>query len=135
MKPRTEDCYERRRIARLLLDTPDCCPRRRDSDIAAKLKLLFHDDFNYSANSGLLTAPLAACLMALRAVWPLDTQSLEGINSVIQVMCKRAPHMSIPLLNARLSTKKNIDLTARELADLDPAASEYMKDLRGDGIA
>ena len=77
--------------------------------------------------TGLMTPQLQAFLLAWRSVLPMDTQNLEGINSVIQVMCKRAPHMGVALLNARLSIKKNMKQDARFLAENDSDVTEYMK--------
>ena len=58
----------------------------------------------------------------------MDTQNIEGINSVIQVMCKKAPNMKIPLLNSRISMKKNVQLQPRYLTEIDHQVSDYMQE-------
>ena len=105
-KPFDEVCPVRQQVAKDLLATPNCCLEYVDQDLALKAKQEFHRDFVHAERTGLLTEPLRCFLLTLRSVLSLDTQDLEGINSLIQVMCSRAPSMRLPLLNARVSIKK-----------------------------
>ena len=126
--PRLARCDLRARTARRLLSTSDCCLLKADSDLAVKVKHAFQSDLEYAAVTGLLTIPLDSFLKAWQAVLPLDAQIVEGTNSLAQGMCTRAPNMKIPLLNARISIKKNVKLTPRFLADTDGEIDAYMEE-------
>jgi hypothetical protein len=92
-------------------------------DIAVKIRVVLQEDFVHAAETGRLTDDLHTFLVQLRLLLPIDTQNLEGVNSLLQVMATRSARMRIPLLNARLSIKKNRSPSAQECANLDGAVS------------
>ena len=50
-------------------------------------------------------------LVALR--WMPSVQEIEGINNIIQGFARRAPRISLPLLDARVGVRKYIGLGSR----------------------
>ena len=90
-----------------------------DEDVAVKVKRLLRADLEHAAATGLLTASLHYFLLVLNILLPIDTQEVEGFNSVIKVMTDRAPSMKVPLLNARLTIKKNHRLSPHACAEMD----------------
>ena len=44
-------------------------------------------------------------------------QELEGTNDIIQETSKRAPHAEMPVIDARVATKKELGLGSREMQD------------------
>jgi len=125
-KPPAEFCGQRQGIAKRLLDTHDCCLVNAQSDLALKAKRMWYGDFKNTSESGKLGPELYGFLIGLRAMMVSDTQFIEGINNVIQAMCKLAPNMHLPLVNARLSLKQNPVILATELVELHTAIVEQM---------
>ena len=49
---------------------------------------------------------LYAFLKGLARMLPADTQAIEGINSLIKLMGRRAPNMSLELMSSRLAIRR-----------------------------
>ena len=54
-----------------------------------------------------------AITFAIRTHMTGDTQELEGMNSLIRIGCTTARRISLPLLSARVGTKKALGVGAR----------------------
>ena len=57
------------------------------------------------------------CLLAdISSLWRLDTQEIEGVNSLIKKMTGDSPNMNLELLSARVTIKKTMSakLTTHE---------------------
>ncbi len=50
--------------------------------------------------------------------WAPDVQEIEGVNNIIQSVCRRAPGIRLPLLDARVSVRKCVGLGSRATKDL-----------------
>jgi hypothetical protein len=84
-------------------------PKTRDELQAVHVvKILnwFLDDIESMASNGQVPEELHRFLTTLFDGYPLETQSIEGLNSIIKIMCKIAPALGLPLLSARLNVKK-----------------------------
>jgi hypothetical protein len=89
---------------------------------------VFSEDLEFVVRTGKLTTYLKHFLELLKLLLPIDTQSLEGMNSILQALAKRAPRMLLPLLNARMSIKKNAVPSVSECANLDANVSAMLND-------
>ena len=110
--PAEEECDMRKKIASRLCKMHACCMRRVDgahSCITHKLFTIFADSWQRMRYSGRVTCPcLWAFLLTLRSAISGETQGLEGWNSILQVMAKRAPRMELALASDRLSIKMGV---------------------------
>ena len=57
---------------------------------------------------------------------PVDTQDIEGMNNVLQTICRQAPFIHMSLACARMSIKFGQDISARECTDMHAVVLEYM---------
>ena len=57
---------------------------------------------------------------------PLDNQALEGLASVVQIMCNRAPSSHHSSISDRLSIKIGDPITADTCEAIDQAVVEHM---------
>ena len=109
-KPVEEECEMRKKIASRLCQLRPCCMHRLDgahSCITHKLFTIFADSWQRMRYPGRMTSScLWAFLLTLRSAISGETQGLEGWNSILQVMAKRAPRMELALASDRLSIKK-----------------------------
>ena len=71
-----------------------------------KLRRLFARELTVAAELGTLDPTLFTLLMDVSLVWPLDTQELEGCNSVIKYVVELSPNISWQLLSSRITLKK-----------------------------
>jgi len=125
-KPPGTPCDRRAETAQKFLDQPECCLQSRHSDISLKAKRLYHADFAYAKDFKVLTPELWGFLIGLRAMMVTDTQFIEGLNNVIQLMCRLAPNMHIGLVNSRLTIKQNPPVFAQDLVDMHGAVVQYV---------
>eukprot|EP00959_Pyramimonas_sp_CCMP1952_P033123 694594-Pyramimonas_sp.AAC.1 len=101
-------CDRRKAVAKLLLDR---CAHGADRlgtaicDWTLKLYLKYESEFLHMSETGECDAALHAAISLARSQWRPDTQRVEGANSVLQVICKRAPSIHLPLASDRLSLK------------------------------
>ena len=99
--PDTEDCAERRRVARELLDTE---PKALEIN-ARKVKALFPVDLLAAASQGLLVGPLRVCIRGVARVWQADTRESERINKQLKLTAERCPTASFELQSSRACIK------------------------------
>ena len=128
-EPMDAESSTRQDIAEMFLDMPDCCLKGCEgasSDVAFKLRKRFHDDFTSMRTSGKCTALLWTTLISIRSMLSADVQEIEGCNSLLQVMCSRAPNMSLPLASARLCIKKSTPLRPDECLALHGAVVPFL---------
>ena len=100
------------------LRTPGCCLDDRDTDVFLKCRDLFADEWRRVALDGTVPLKLYVFLLLLRAEMPLDMQEVEGMNSVLQLMSKRAPTLQVPLASARLQLKKGDDISPADCVEM-----------------
>ncbi len=81
-----------------------------------KLIRAFPDAFQDCQASGRLTAQLHILVSHVASAWMGDVQRIEGINSLIEIVTKRAPSISLALLDARISGIKGLGLGSRRAA-------------------
>ncbi len=119
-----EACPERRRIARSLINTSDCCLRSNESDVPVKIKLIFPDELAVVADTGRVPLNLYHFVLMLRSQAPMDTQDVEGMNSTLQTMSKAAPRLQLPLASDRMQLKKGQKISATACQDLHQGVME-----------
>ena len=112
------ECPNRQSIARLLLDTEDCCLVKPTTDFALKMKHAYFNDFEVMATHGTCSGGLFMCMLMVRAKLPSQNQDLEGMMSILQRMGKSAPHMGQALASDRMCMKKSDEHSAAELAGI-----------------
>ena len=83
--------------------------------VARKIRAIFKEDLVMTATSGVLGRSLAMFLLSVRKLMPCDVQDSEGVNSVIGSVTSNAPHISLPLVDARVKLKKMAGLAKREV--------------------
>ncbi|CAE7248261.1 unnamed protein product [Symbiodinium sp. CCMP2456] len=78
-----------------------------------KLRILCDRELRHMAENGTFSdvtsesgSFLYAFLKSLARMQPVDTQAIEGINSVIKLVGRRCPNISLELLSARLAIKR-----------------------------
>ena len=106
---RSASCDLRRNICNELLGRSD----DKLHPAAMKLKWLFHDDIEECARTGQLHSPLHSFIRLVACRWVADVQEIEGIHNIIQSICRRAPSISLPLLDARVGLRKALGLGNR----------------------
>ena len=109
----TQFCPDRQRICERLLDRAD----EPLHPAALKIKLAFRDDVHECARTGRLRAPLYSLMRLVSLRWHAHVQDIEGINNIIQSVARRAPRISLPLLDARVAIRKYIGLGSRDTKD------------------
>jgi hypothetical protein len=82
----------------------------------SKIRTLFHDDLQVAKVHGTCGRHLYRFSLVLRIHLIMDTQSVEGINSLIRVNCTRCRRIGLPLLSARTQMKKALSLGTRNAA-------------------
>ena len=104
------DINLRAREASVLLDAQDL------SESMRKVRALFSQELGVVASMPaigmmpLLPAALQNFLQLLAAAMPGDVQEIESVNFLCTRTTKAAPHISMPLLNARVATSKRLGL-------------------------
>ena len=68
----------------------------------------FKAELQEAASNGKLDPTVWEFVMALARMWRLDTQAVEGLNSTIKLLLKRAPHLAWPLLSARVTCRRHM---------------------------
>ena len=76
--------------------------------------------------------PLYVPIRILCCWWKGDTQEIEGVNNLIQLVCQRAPWVSLGLLDARVALRKELGLGQRSAKEskwsqTQPKANEMMR--------
>ena len=102
-------CAERKRVARLLLDTLD-----DDLDISTlKIKILYIAEIRFSAATGTCEGRLFSVGMQFRTFVLVTVKDAEGYNSLIKIQSTRCPNIGLLLLAARVNNKKALGLGTR----------------------
>ena len=117
-KPAAEVCSRRKAMAAELLSMRECCLQDRRQDFTLKVLRGFKAQLETVARLGTCPAPLHHMMLLVRSLWLADTQRVEGANSVLQTISKRAPNIHIPLLSDRLSLKLGEKILARDCCAL-----------------
>ena len=71
----------------------------------------FHTELHVCAETGVVPFNLHAFMDDLNGVWVVDSQYVEGCNGVLKKIVDQAPHINLPLLSARTTTKRQLGLT------------------------
>jgi len=108
----------RRAAAAMALSKPECCLASQQQDFTLKLLRKFRVELLEVARTGKCPHRLHSLLMLVRSLWFADTQKVEGANSVLQTICKRAPNIHVPLLSDRLSMKLGESLVPKDCCAL-----------------
>ena len=90
----------------------------------SKLFQACNAEFCEVVSSGLLPKKLDAFVRCILGVIHLDTQEIEGCNSVLKAVAKAAPNIRLPLLSARLNIKKTINQLEENTAQSRKALAE-----------
>jgi hypothetical protein len=103
-------CDNRKRVARYILETPD-----ESLEInCLKCKRLFQAELEETARTGLLNSAVVSLFRLVRSSWGSHIQCLEGMNSVIGLMAKRAPNMAVDLLSSRILVKNHLNIWGKD---------------------
>eukprot|EP00959_Pyramimonas_sp_CCMP1952_P100233 2096159-Pyramimonas_sp.AAC.1 len=81
----------RQNLARTFLDESAVNLHSNTSDVSLKLRMAFRPEWEEMAASGQCPTVLWTWLVLFRAAIPIDTQDVEGFNSILQLMSDRAP--------------------------------------------
>jgi hypothetical protein len=113
------EAYEKRQhIARDLLAKTGDQLERTYSDITVKLRGFFLDEFREVCSTGKCPPRLFGALLVLRSKLPHNTQDIEGMNSILQIMHRVAPRLGLACANARMAMKIGDPISAEECVDL-----------------
>ena len=107
-KPANEACPKRREMAQRFLKLELCCLMRMDgkhSSFNDKFRILFAEDLQIMQTTGKATLFLFLFMLQFSFVIRGNTSSVEGFNSIIQIMATRARNIGIALASDRLSLK------------------------------
>jgi hypothetical protein len=124
--PHHVSCKMRQEVADSLLQSCDVCLHLELSDFTWKAKHIYRQDFEHMRCTGQCTLGLYILLLSLRSVLHGDTQEVEGWNSVLQTMTRRARRMGISLANARLNLKHGSPITPEDCCSAHSAVLELM---------
>lgn len=97
-------CQKRQEICGQLLVRRS--ERLLDEAFTCKFCFLFEDELRAGATSGFLSENLHQLLTELFALLPLETQEVEGTNSIIKKIYELAPNIHLPLMSDRVLIKK-----------------------------
>lgn len=75
-----------------------------------KIKALFCSELQECATEGTCGLRLFVLILLLRIIMKADTQDIEGLNSLIRLICMRCRGIGLPLLCARVRTKKRLKI-------------------------
>ena len=101
-----ELCDVRKGIAIVWSTSPECCLTSAVTDVPFKLSKLFASELQVVCADGRVPLKLFELLVLIRAQLPMDVQEVEGMNSILQMMGKRAPNMNVTLASDRMQLKK-----------------------------
>jgi hypothetical protein len=90
---------------------------------ARKIKALFTQELTVAAEDGRLGKRLWAVLRAMSEIQPVDVQEMEGVNSMVKLICTRSRCITQQLLDSRIKVKKALGAS-------DPASKSTKWSLR-----
>jgi hypothetical protein len=128
-RPASEVDERRRQLAKELLDTPICCLRSSClfSDAPEKVRDSFGAQLREVVATGKCPADLHSFLLLVRSHLALDTQEIEGANSVLQAMAKAAPQLRTGLASDRMKIKKGDPMKPDDALAFHPAVKLRMR--------
>ena len=87
-----------------------------------KFWLLFRDDVLQASTYGTVEDYCYNFVLSLAKAYHADTQTVEGLNSLLKNELRKAPHISLPLLSGRLGTKHLLGAAGRskKWSDVEP---------------
>ena len=94
-------CPRRKELATLILDTAEGMLEIN----ALKLKWMYREDVQYSADTGKCLGRLFVQANLWAENLPVHTGDIEGRNNEIVAAVKFAPHMKLPLLSSRITSR------------------------------
>ena len=116
----------RKSLAEVWLEATDGELLTKYCDVPFKLRKLFASEIAVVRATGKVPHNLFGFLLLLRSMIPVDTQDIEGMNSVLQTICRQAPFIHMSLACARMSIKFGQDISVRECTDMHAVVVEYM---------
>ena len=105
-----EPCNHRRQLADELLSARTC---DLDHCFTGKFRLFFAEELRACRETGSLCPQVHQLVSDFFNMLPMETQEVEGANSVIKRIHELAPNVKLPLMSDRLLIKKAV--TARLL--------------------
>ena len=108
-EPSNYACPRRQQLASDLLATPD----DQLHATARNVKLLFRTSLEFTAATGQIYTPLFVIWRIAAQMWSGDSQEIEGVNNMIKSITTMAPGISLSLLDARVSTRKDAGIGSR----------------------
>jgi hypothetical protein len=78
--------------------------------MAWKMGIIFRPELEVSAREGTMARELYDLVFKIFSMIKMDTQEIEGINSLVKRCVDMAPSISPGLLSARMVTKKNLQV-------------------------
>jgi hypothetical protein len=73
-----------------------------------KIVCIFYAEFVEMRSTGVCCIALWRLVYDIARMWKLDTQDVEGLNSILKHICKICPHIGWELLAARLATRNRM---------------------------
>ena len=95
-----------------------------------KVKMMFSLDLAQAAASGIASIGLFTAMRLLCVSWRGDTQEIEGINSLLKCSTNRAPHITLALVDARVSLQKQLwnEKQSKKWSDMAERADEILRE-------
>lgn len=129
-KPPSVPCDRRKAIAAKWLLGCDVCLESPLSDFAFKTRLKFKAMIVVVVETGTVPLPLFIHLEIWRAQLPFETQCVEGLNSLLQEMARRARYLKVPLAATRMCIKGGDPIAVEECQRLHGLTLQEMENTR-----
>lgn len=100
-----QPCEKRKAVSADLLRSPS---QNLDASFTQKFRDLFADDLGRCSSTGCLEPMVHQLLFESFSLLVMDTQEVEGCNSIIKKIAQIAPSIKLPLLSDRLVIKKTL---------------------------
>lgn len=100
-----QPCEKRKKVSADLLRSPS---QNLDASFTQKFRDLLKDDLGRCSSTGCLEPMLHQLLFESFSLLVMDTQEVEGCNSIIKKVVQIAPSIKLPLLSDRLMIKKTL---------------------------
>jgi len=118
----------RMEIAKMWLDaSSEELSCKGTDDMAEKFRDFYMPEITLMRDKGSVPMKLYGALLIWRSVLPLDNQELEGMASMIQVMCKIAPNSRRALISDRTCIKKGDRISAAACEGMDALVRSDME--------
>ena len=77
---------------------------------ALKVRVLFINELTDTKITGMVPCYLYGIFYVIASMWRCDVQDIEGMNNILQMVARKAPAISLPLLDARVANRKRLGL-------------------------